>query len=118
MLFLVIGVMAGMFGIGAGWANVPALNLLMGAPLKSFRGAHRGWCCRCVGLIRRVRLPEPRRGVADDRSALGGGHDAGSTHRSAPAPYDSGFRFIRKMVIALLLPAGIRALLKGLGLWV
>lgn len=33
-LFVVIGVMAGMFGLGAGWANVPVLNLLMGAPLK------------------------------------------------------------------------------------
>ena len=27
-----------MFGIGAGWANVPALNLLMGAPLKVSAG--------------------------------------------------------------------------------
>ena len=26
--------MAGMFGLGAGWANFPVLNLLMGAPLK------------------------------------------------------------------------------------
>lgn len=33
-LFAVIGVMAGMFGLGAGWANVPTFNLLMGAPLK------------------------------------------------------------------------------------
>ncbi|MGB2930147.1 MAG: sulfite exporter TauE/SafE family protein, partial [Desulfobacterales bacterium] len=33
-LFVIIGIMAGMFGLGAGWANVPALNLLMGAPLK------------------------------------------------------------------------------------
>lgn len=33
-LFVLIGVMAGMFGLGAGWANVPVLNLLMGAPLK------------------------------------------------------------------------------------
>jgi uncharacterized membrane protein YfcA len=33
-----IGVLAGMFGIGAGWANVPALNLLMGAPLKVSAG--------------------------------------------------------------------------------
>ena len=38
LLFLAIGVMAGMFGIGAGWANVPALNLLMGAPLKVSAG--------------------------------------------------------------------------------
>ena len=34
LLFVVIGVMAGMFGLGAGWANVPVLNLLMGVPLK------------------------------------------------------------------------------------
>jgi uncharacterized membrane protein YfcA len=32
--FIVIGFMAGMFGLGAGWANVPVLNLMMGAPLK------------------------------------------------------------------------------------
>ncbi|MHB8840265.1 MAG: sulfite exporter TauE/SafE family protein [Candidatus Aquicultor sp.] len=32
--FIFIGVLAGMFGLGAGWANVPVLNLLMGAPLK------------------------------------------------------------------------------------
>ena len=31
-LFIVIGIMAGMFGLGAGWANVPVLNLVMGAP--------------------------------------------------------------------------------------
>lgn len=34
ILFIAIGIMAGMFGLGAGWANVPVLNLLMGAPLK------------------------------------------------------------------------------------
>ena len=34
LLFIAVGFMAGMFGLGAGWANVPVLNLLMGAPLK------------------------------------------------------------------------------------
>ena len=34
LLFVLVGIMAGMFGIGAGWANVPVLNLVMGAPLK------------------------------------------------------------------------------------
>ena len=34
ILFILIGLLAGMFGLGAGWANVPVLNLLMGAPLK------------------------------------------------------------------------------------
>lgn len=32
--FIFIGILAGMFGLGAGWANVPVLNLMMGAPLK------------------------------------------------------------------------------------
>ena len=34
LIYLGIGVIGGMFGVGAGWANVPALNLLLGAPLK------------------------------------------------------------------------------------
>ena len=34
ILFALIGLIAGMFGLGAGWANVPVLNLLMGVPLK------------------------------------------------------------------------------------
>lgn len=34
VMFIFIGIMAGMFGVGAGWANVPVLNLMMGAPLK------------------------------------------------------------------------------------
>ncbi len=32
--FAVIGFVAGMFGLGAGWANVPVLNMLMGVPIK------------------------------------------------------------------------------------
>ncbi|MEE8441669.1 MAG: sulfite exporter TauE/SafE family protein, partial [Spirochaetia bacterium] len=32
--FVGIGILAGLFGVGAGWANVPAFNLLLGAPLK------------------------------------------------------------------------------------
>ncbi len=33
-LFAIIGFIAGMFGLGAGWANVPLLNIVMGAPIK------------------------------------------------------------------------------------
>jgi uncharacterized membrane protein YfcA len=33
-LFVIVGLMAGMFGIGTGWANAPVLNLVMGAPIK------------------------------------------------------------------------------------
>jgi hypothetical protein len=32
--FSAVGFIAGMFGLGAGWANVPVLNLLMGTPIK------------------------------------------------------------------------------------
>jgi len=32
--FAGVGFIAGMFGLGAGWANVPVLNLVMGAPIK------------------------------------------------------------------------------------
>ncbi len=34
-IFAVIGFIAGMFGLGAGWANVPVLNLIMGIPIKA-----------------------------------------------------------------------------------
>jgi uncharacterized membrane protein YfcA len=34
IFFAVVGFIAGMFGLGAGWANVPVLNLIMGAPIK------------------------------------------------------------------------------------
>jgi len=33
-LFILVGFCAGMFGLGAGWANVPVLNIVMGVPLK------------------------------------------------------------------------------------
>ncbi len=33
-LFSCVGFVAGMFGLGAGWASVPVLNLVMGAPIK------------------------------------------------------------------------------------
>jgi len=37
-LFVIVGLLAGMFGLGAGWANVPVLNLVMGMPLKTAVG--------------------------------------------------------------------------------
>jgi len=40
-IFALIGIIAGMFGLGAGWANVPVLNLGMGAPLKIATGTSK-----------------------------------------------------------------------------
>lgn len=116
LLFLLIGVMAGMFGIGAGWANVPALNLLMGAPLKVSAGtsglvlslvdSSAAW----VYLNRGAVLP-----MIAVPSVVGMMLGARIGARLLHVLKGS---VIRKMVIALLLFAGIRALLKGLGLWV
>lgn len=115
LLFLAIGVMAGMFGIGAGWANVPALNLLMGAPLKVSAGtsglvlslvdSSAAW----VYLNRGAVLP-----MIAVPSVVGMMLGARIGARLLNVLKGS---VIRKMVIALLLFAGLRALLKGLGLW-
>lgn len=115
VLFLVIGVMAGMFGIGAGWANVPALNLLMGAPLKVSAGtsglvlslvdSSAAW----VYLNRGAVLP-----MIAVPSVVGMMLGARLGARLLHVLKAS---IIRRMVIALLLFAGIRALLKGLGIW-
>jgi len=115
-LFLLIGVMAGMFGIGAGWANVPALNLLMGAPLKVSAGTSglvlslvdstAAW----VYLNRGAVLP-----MIAVPSVIGMMLGARIGARLLHVLKGS---VIRKMVIALLLFAGIRALLKGTGIWI
>ena len=116
LLFLGIGVMAGMFGIGAGWANVPALNLLMGAPLKVSAGtsglvlslvdSSAAW----VYLNRGAVLP-----MIAVPSVVGMMLGARIGARLLNILKGS---VIRKMVITLLLFAGVRALLKGLGVWV
>jgi uncharacterized membrane protein YfcA len=116
VLFLLIGVMAGMFGIGAGWANVPALNLLMGAPLKVSAGtsglvlslvdSSAAW----VYLNRGAVLP-----MIAVPSVVGMMLGARIGARLLHVLKGS---VIRKLVIALLVFAGMRALLKGLGLWV
>ncbi len=116
LIFLAIGVMAGMFGIGAGWANVPALNLLMGAPLKVSAGtsglvlslvdSSAAW----VYLNRGAVLP-----MIAVPSVVGMMLGARIGARLLHVLKGS---VIRKMVITLLLLAGVRALLKGLGVWV
>ena len=115
-VFLLIGVMAGMFGIGAGWANVPALNLLMGAPLKVSAGtsslvlslvdSSAAW----VYINRGAVLP-----MVAVPSVVGMMAGAKIGARLLNVLKGS---VIRKMVIGLLLFAGFRALLKGLGIWV
>jgi hypothetical protein len=115
IVFLGIGVLAGMFGIGAGWANVPALNLLMGAPLK----VSAGTSSVVLSLV--------------DSSAAWVYVNEGAVLPMIAVPSVVGMmlgarigarllnvlkgQVIRRLVIGMLLFAGLRALLKGLGVW-
>ncbi|TYO97324.1 sulfite exporter TauE/SafE family protein [Desulfallas thermosapovorans] len=113
LLFVAIGMVAGMFGLGAGWANVPVLNLLMGAPLKIAVGSSKfllsitdtsaAWVYLNQGAV----LP-----IIAVPSVLGImlGSLVGVKLLAGAKP-----KIVRNMVIVMLLFAGIRSLLKGLG---
>jgi len=114
-LFAIIGALAGMFGLGAGWANVPALNLVMGAPLKIAAGTSSfilslvdsaaAWVYLNRGaVLAPVAVP----------SVIGmmvGARIGARLLGVLPAAT------VRRLVLLLLLLAGARALFKGLGLW-
>jgi len=113
-LFFLIGVLAGMFGLGAGWANVPALNLVMGAPLKVAAGSSSfilslvdssaAWVYLNNGAV----LP-----VIAAPSVVGMMLGAKIGARLLTVLKAS---LVRKLVIGMLLFAGGRALLVGLGI--
>jgi uncharacterized protein len=114
-LFAVIGLMAGMFGLGAGWANVPVLNLVLGAPLKlsvatsgvvlSVVDTSAAWIYLHSGAILPLITVPSLVGV------MLGAKVGARLLRVAPAAT------VRIVVIVLLLVAGARALLKGTGVW-
>lgn len=114
-LFIIIGVMAGMFGLGAGWANVPVLNLLMGAPLKvsvatskfllSITDTSAAWIYVNNGAVLPMMVVPSIIGIM-----LGSLVGVKILTKAKPAA-------IRYMVIGLLLFSGLRALLKGLEIW-
>ena len=113
--FIIIGVMAGMFGLGAGWANVPVLNLMMGAPLKvsvatskfllSVTDTSAAWIYVNNGAVLPMMVVPSIIGIM-----LGSIIGVKILAKTKPAA-------IRYMVIGLLLFAGLRALLKGLAIW-
>jgi uncharacterized membrane protein YfcA len=115
VMFAGIGFMAGMFGLGAGWANVPVLNLLMGAPLKvsvatsSFMltviDTSAAWVYLNRGAMLAMLTAPSILGVM--LGARIGGRLLHTTRAST----------VRRLVIGLLLVSGARALLKGLGVW-
>lgn len=114
-LFIIIGIMAGMFGLGAGWANVPVLNILMGAPLKvsvatskfllSITDTSAAWIYVNNGAVLPMMVVPSIIGIM-----LGSIVGVRILAKAKPAA-------IRYIVIGLLLFSGTRALLKGLGIW-
>jgi uncharacterized membrane protein YfcA len=113
--FVLIGVMAGMFGLGAGWANVPVLNLMMGVPLKVSVGTSKfllsitdtsaAWIYVNNGAVLPMLVAPSVIGIM-----LGSIVGVRILARAKPAA-------IRQVVVGLLLFAGLRALLKGTGIW-
>lgn len=114
-MFFGIGILAGMFGLGAGWANLPTLNLVMGVPLKVSAGtssfilslvdSSAAWIYLNQGAV----LP-----MVAAPSVLGmmlGARIGARLLHVLPAIA------VRYLVLALLLVAGARALGKGFGVW-
>lgn len=112
--FGAIGVLAGLFGLGAGWANVPALNLLMGAPLKLSVGTSglilsvvdtsAAWVYLNRGAVLPIVVVPSLIGVM-----LGARLGAQLLPRT-PA------YMVKRIVLAVLVLAGARALLRGFGI--
>jgi uncharacterized membrane protein YfcA len=111
--FAGIGLIGGMFGLGAGWANVPALNLLMGVPLKlavgtsgvaiSIINSSAAWVYLTEGALLPILHVPSVLGVI-----LGARVGARWLRKIQPAT-------ARTIVIGILLLAGARSLSKGLG---
>lgn len=114
-LFILIGFMAGMFGLGAGWANVPVLNLLMGAPLKisvatsvfllSITDSAAAWVYLNKGAVLPLIAVPSIAGMM-----LGTRIGVRLLAKAKP-------KAVKWMVVSILFLAGLRALLKGLGIW-
>lgn len=115
VLFVGIGFMAGMFGLGAGWANVPVLNLVMGAPLKvsvatskfllATTDTSAAWMYMNAGAIIPMIVVPSIIGIM--LGSLVGVRILARTKPSA----------VRVIVLVILVFAGLRALLKGTGIW-
>jgi uncharacterized membrane protein YfcA len=114
ILFIGIGFAAGMFGLGAGWANVPVLNLMMGAPLKisvatskfllSITDTSAAWIYVNQGCVIPMMVVPSLVGIM-----LGSFIGVRILRVAKPG-------FVRWIVIAMLLFSGAKAITKGLGL--
>jgi len=112
--FVVVGLLAGFFGLGAGWANVPILNLLMGAPVKvavatssfalSISDSTAAWIYMNKGAVLPIIVVPSMVGIM-----LGARIGSKLLPKVKPT-------VIRYIVITVLLLAGVRSLLKAFGI--
>jgi len=115
VLFVFIGVMAGMFGIGAGWANVPVLNLVMGVPLKVAAGTSvlllsvtdtaAAWVYLLEGAVLPLIVVPSVLGIM-----LGARVGVRLLDTAKPGT-------VRGVLVVVLCLSGVRSLLKGLAVW-
>ena len=111
--FGLVGFIAGMFGLGAGWANVPVLNMIMGAPIKvatstsmsiiAVNDAAACWIYISNGALLPLILIPAILGVY-----IGAKIGAKLAAKAKPT-------FVRYLVMGILLMAGIIDIIKGLG---
>lgn len=114
LLFILIGFMAGMFGLGAGFANVPVFNLVLGAPLRvsvatsvfvlSINDTAAAWVYLHKGAVLPLIAVPSIAGMMLGTKI--GAKLLTKVHTSV----------VRRAVIALLAVAGLRALLKSFGI--
>ena len=112
--FVIVGLLAGIFGLGAGWANVAILNLIMGAPVKiavatssfalSITDSTAAWIYMNKGAVLPILTVPSMVGIM-----LGAKIGSKLLPKVKPS-------VIRNMVIGVLFIAGVRSLMKAFGI--
>jgi hypothetical protein len=111
LCFAGVGFVAGMFGVGAGWASVPVLNLIMGVPIKvaaatsmgiiTVNGAAATWIYLANGAILPFIVVPSVIGVT-----IGARIGARVAHRAKPV-------YAKYLVLGVMLFAGAMNIYKG-----
>jgi uncharacterized membrane protein YfcA len=112
--FVIVGLLAGIFGLGAGWANVAILNLIMGAPVKiavatssfalSITDSTAAWIYMNKGAVLPILTVPSMVGIM-----LGAKIGSKLLPKVKPS-------VIRNMIIGVLFFAGVRSLMKAFGI--
>jgi uncharacterized membrane protein YfcA len=115
VVFVGVGFMGGVFGLGAGWANVPMFNMVLGLPMKmavassvlliSVSNAAASWQYLNRGAWLPIMAIPSMLGLM-----LGTGLGVRALGRTRP-------KSIRTVVLIVLAFAAIRSILKGLEIW-